>query len=227
MDQTNPKRANLLTLHLQAMSMKVIQDQSSIKSEGTGEVTVGCTTLLFWNDHKHTKTIQHHPHLMLPMFYANRGRTLKNLINGASQYQPYIPQCLNTYIPMKAQCRDGKNITHIIPTDNDESQYYKSLPTLQQPLIVDELDKQHRSNQHKPDGSTECIPCPLDKVEAGEGDTLNDDNTSVTSIESKATSVCSSNADDDSVESRPPLTHNNLDNIALRFAQGMNDVQKE
>ena len=41
---------------------------TTTKPAGTGENTLCGTTLLFWDDHTHTKTITHHPLLKLPIF---------------------------------------------------------------------------------------------------------------------------------------------------------------
>ena len=40
--------------------------QSTKNPSGTGKITVGNTTLLFWDTHSHTKTITHHPYFKLP-----------------------------------------------------------------------------------------------------------------------------------------------------------------
>ncbi len=84
----------------------------SAKPSGTGEITVGGTTILFWDGNSHTKTITHHPHIKLPMFHANRGRTMTNLLFKGSQEQPQIPQSLHTSVSMVATKSNGENITH-------------------------------------------------------------------------------------------------------------------
>jgi hypothetical protein len=42
---------------------------------GTGELTIGGTTLLFWNQRKSTKIIPHHPELGIPIMSFNDGYT--------------------------------------------------------------------------------------------------------------------------------------------------------
>ena len=41
---------------------------------GTGEITVGGTTILFWKDNSHSKLIQHHLELKISIFVANNAQ---------------------------------------------------------------------------------------------------------------------------------------------------------
>ena len=65
-------------------------------SSGTGKMTVGGTTLLFWDEHKYTKMVQHHPALKLPIFTANNGEIFNAILYKANFEQPKVLKSLNT-----------------------------------------------------------------------------------------------------------------------------------
>ena len=87
---------------------------------GTGGITIGDTTLLFWDNNTHNETITHHPHLKLLIFHTNGGRTMANLINKGCQVLPQISRCLNILVSMISSTSNGENNTYAIPLDDDE-----------------------------------------------------------------------------------------------------------
>ena len=195
--------------------------QSTNNPAGTGEITVDNTTLLFWDNHSHTKCITNHPYLKLSIFHANRGRTISKLVKEITYPEPEIPSCLNTSIPMLEQ-KDGNEITHIIPMDDEDSTQFRSIQP--EPIMVDELDKAHKQRgvQHQPN---QWDRCPIDNVNNNNGEVLVDDDTSITSIQSDTLSDYLDH-DDNSIDSRPSVIPTNLDDMAQRLAQGMDKEQK-
>ena len=93
--------------------------QSCLDPSGTGELTVGDTTLLFWNERKATKLIPHHPELGIPIMSVNEGYTkIKAFLEaamGATFCQPCTPSYLNTSYPIEI-----KGNTHVIPVEDEE-----------------------------------------------------------------------------------------------------------
>ena len=100
--------------------------KSSTSPSGTGEITTGGTTLLFWDDNKYTKLVPHHPDLGIPIMSVNdgytKGSTFFNLMKGNASMlcQPCqsIPAYLNTSQPINVSTES--NAVHIIPVDDDE-----------------------------------------------------------------------------------------------------------
>ena len=71
---------SLTTLLSPKLWSELVQNPACI-----GEITIGGITLSFWINNTHTKTITHHPHLKLPVFYTNRGRAMSNFIKRAGK----------------------------------------------------------------------------------------------------------------------------------------------
>jgi hypothetical protein len=119
--------------------------KSSSSPSGTGELTTGGTTLLFWDDNKYTKLIPHHPDLGIPIMSVNdgytKGSTFFNLMkaNTSMLCQPcnVIPAYLNTSQPITVS--ENAEEVHIIPVDDDELSI-SNLPSSASKLVVDELD---------------------------------------------------------------------------------------
>ena len=79
----------------------------SPKPTGTGEMTIGGLTMLFWNNHKHTKMVPHHPELKLPILTVNNGQALREVLAQSNFTQPSIPATLNTSTPVLSKDPDG------------------------------------------------------------------------------------------------------------------------
>ena len=113
---------------------------------GTGEITVGNATLLFWNDRKTTKLIPHHPDLGIPIMSVNDGYTKHAALFQATSTMT-CQLCTNPMSMNTSQTIEDKNGNeHIVPIDDDETSVHRLQP---QTLLVDELDQKIQSNNAK------------------------------------------------------------------------------
>lgn len=93
---------------------------------GTGEITVGGNTLLFWNDHKASKLIPHHPEMGIPIMTFNDGYTKSSAFLELSKFALLCQSC-NTdtfaYAQTSQTIEDPTNPSqvHIIPIDDEDS----------------------------------------------------------------------------------------------------------
>ncbi len=94
---------------------------------GTGEVTVGGTTLLFWNDKKYSKLIPHHAELGIPIMSVNDGYTQSKVLLQSQFCKP----CLPTFTHTSEVLEDPKDPSrvHIIPIEDDDEIFRRILPT--------------------------------------------------------------------------------------------------
>ena len=85
---------------------------------GTGEITVGDATLLFWDNHKFTKLIPHQPDYGIPIMSVNDGFTKSNaFFNATKEFSSmYCHPCSTThsYLNTSQQVKTDKG-THIVP----------------------------------------------------------------------------------------------------------------
>ena len=115
--------------------------ECSPRPKGTGEITVGGMTLIFWDDHKHSMLIPHHQQLKLPIFLANRGVTLTSLTASAQPHQcAKLPLCMNTSSPVLTIDEQGNENVHIIPLDDDDKSFHE-IKSSNKKIIIDELDQ--------------------------------------------------------------------------------------
>ena len=120
-----------------------------IDSNGTGEITVGAATLLFWDKMKKTKYIPHHPDLGIPIMSVNDGYTKSMAYLHTAKLKLFnekVPDPLRMHTSTVLNDINGKE--HVIPLDDEESQI-TSLPSTKSDAIrVDELDLQHFNSNH-------------------------------------------------------------------------------
>ena len=93
-------------------------------ASGTGEITIGGTTALFWDSNKYYKLIPHHPELKIPTFVAQNAQA--KVINSANfpRQQATDPVTLYTSIPVTTIDVNGHEDIHIIPMDDDDVSFH-------------------------------------------------------------------------------------------------------
>ena len=86
---------------------------------GTGEMTVGDTTLLFWDERKYSKVVPHHPELGIPIMTVNDGYTKSQAFFQAAMSTEFCQPCTPSYL-QTSYALDIKGKDHIIPIQDDE-----------------------------------------------------------------------------------------------------------
>ena len=156
----------------------------SPKPTGTGEMTIGGLTMLFWNNHKHTKMVPHHPELKLPILTVNNGQTLREVLAQSNFTQPSIPVALNTSTPVLSKDPDGAQHVHIISLDDEECSYHEIKRSQQKATIVDELD------MLATDGNTDIVlKHPLHTVQDVQDSMLSDTKSRATNDDTDHTTI--------------------------------------
>ena len=196
---------------------------------GTGEMTVGGMTLLFWDKHKHSMLIPHHSQLKLPIFSANKDATYQALSVNTDQHICHtLPQCFNTSIPVQSVDELGNENVHIIPLDDDEDQRYESLDRSGKTIVIDELDKLY---QTKLNGTnTNDFLHPNDRVLAGEDSVLTHDLSEDSSVAGSSASYDDGVSDANSILSdgdSANIPTKSIDEAAMEIVHGPTKEQKE
>ena len=126
---------------------------------GTGEITQGDTTILFWNNAKCTRLVPHHPELGIPIMTSNDGYTKSTaFLQALNQDDLWMPCMTQSYTstsqPLDAPSNSPTDVPtvgnpcedeiYIMPMD-DEDIIVERLAS-KSPLLVDELDI--RSKHH-------------------------------------------------------------------------------
>ena len=109
---------------------------------GTGEITVGGTTLLFWKNHKASKLIPHHPEMGIPIMTFNDGYTKSSAFLQLSKFALLCQPCNDdtlAYAQTSQTIEDPRdpNQVHIIPIDDEDSS-------------IHQIHSQNQSNRHGP-----------------------------------------------------------------------------
>jgi hypothetical protein len=97
--------------------------QGTKNPNGTGEITVGESTLLFWDDRKYTKLIPHQPSLGIPVMSVNDGYTkTAALFTAALETMPtcYQPCSSHHSYLNTSQTIPIQDTVHIIPIEDDD-----------------------------------------------------------------------------------------------------------
>ena len=103
---------------------------------GTGEITAGKATLLFWNDTKTTKYIPHHPELGIPIMSVNDGYTKSSEFLHASQMSMFCQPCSDSIMLQTSTVIDDTDKVNMIPFD-DENDAIEPLHVKQRGYLVD------------------------------------------------------------------------------------------
>ena len=111
---------------------------------GTGEVTVGDTTLLFWNERRYTKLIPHHPELGIPIMSVNDGYTKAKAFMHCKKAAELIKPCFqaNSFHTSQVVISEKDKVEHIIPIEDDD-EIIQSYPAINETTfnpLVDDLE---------------------------------------------------------------------------------------
>lgn len=195
---------------------------------GTGEITVGGATLLFWKNHKASKLIPHHPEMGIPIMTFNDGYTKSSAFLQMSNSALFCQPCNDdtiAYVQTSQTIEDPRdpNQVHIIPIDDDDESIHRILAqdfskSTGPALIVDELDAKF-----------EQPPGIIDNIEAIQESRLEqlDDRDTVfdTSSDISNNSIDASwRSDNDEVLDVPV---NEIDELLSSVDQKTNERQKE
>ena len=121
--------------------------QSCSNPLGTGEITVGATTLLFWDDKKFSKVVHHHPQMGIPIITVNDGYTKAKAFMSTSKFQPSVPCYLNTSTTVE----DEDKTVHIIPVEDEEPVIERIQPEVNTVFQVDERSRQCSNHMQQED----------------------------------------------------------------------------
>ena len=196
--------------------------QSCSNPNGTGEITVGESTLLFWNDRKHSKLIPHHPELKIPIMSVNDGytkwNTMLSLSKLASLYLPTPSIDSQTSMVLENETKE----VNIVPIDDEEDSIHRIEPT------------------HVPRDPPSDVP---HIIEATDDEASNDDDSRISNRESEDDfSIRDESSlediddfeDDDSIESQagatesePEVSENEIEQLANDLKQTVTDDQRE
>ena len=106
------------TLYVPECPTNLISPQrwsSSCKEpHGTGEITVGNNTLLFWDDKQFSKLVPHHPELGISLITVNDGYTKGSAFFNTQTCQP----CTPAYLQTSTVVEDKHERIHIIPVED-------------------------------------------------------------------------------------------------------------
>ena len=203
--------------------------ECSAKPTGTGEITVGGMTLMFWDEHKHSMLIPHHNQLKLPIFLANKNTTLSSFVASADQHQcARLPVSLNTSTPVLSMELQGNQNIHIIPLDDDDHSFHE----IHQPkkaIVIDELDQLEIDRGYTAPSSP--IQHPNDKIMAADDSILTNESSSTmptindtSSVDDGISTAQSIFSDTDSTCVECTTT---LDEAAHELVHGQTEDQKE
>ena len=200
--------------------------ETSSKPTGTGEMTIGGLTMLFWNNHEHTKMVPHHPELKLPILTVNNGLALREVLLRSNFTQPSIPTALNTSTPVLCRDPDGAQRVHVIPLDDDDCLYHEIKRTKQKAIIVDEFDILDK------DRETDTAPRhPLHIVQDAQDSTMSETNTQATDDDTDHTTIVTEESlhDDASIctEIEDEVGSTTIDEAAHSLVYGMTPDQEE
>jgi hypothetical protein len=203
--------------------------QSSHNPKGTGEITIGGTTVLFWDNHKYSKVVPHHPTLGIPIISVNDGYTQSAAFfnSNTTICRPCMTTGLETSQPIVNP--NDHNQVHIIPIEDDEQSIHAITPPAQ--IIVDELDM-HLDNQSQHQHNNAINPPTL--IE--QMDT--NDNTSQASIDTDILSVATVDQDDEGFyiddtqydlddNEEIEIPNNQIDDMIKSVDEGMSKQQRE
>ena len=96
---------------------------------GTGEITVGGTTVLFWDKSQHSMLIRHHEALKIPIFLAEISIVTKL---GEEKDFPNLtmnPKCLRTSAPIIEVDELGNKEIQVMPLDDEEAMISNIYPS--------------------------------------------------------------------------------------------------
>ena len=167
---------------------------------GTGELTGGESTILFWDKKQFFKFIPHHPQMGIPIITVNDGFTVASAMLGGLINQPLVPSYLETSTVVK----DGNKQLHVIPLDDDEDEIEVLENATPNPIEVDDRSRLFSNPEYTPD---------MDSSNSVGSEQLDDE-------ESHASTM----SDDESVVDVPK---NELDTIVKAMDMGMSKEQKE
>ena len=241
-------RTNLLSPQLWSESCKY--------KFGTGEMTVGQLTILFWDNHRHTKMLPHHPELKLPIGAVNDGNIIETSLLKENFKQPSIPAALNTStplvgydfncdhvseksstemsypatlnttMPLVGHNMNGEHKTYIIPLDDDNHTMHKLDLVSNNTLMVDELDTV--SKPHMQHKQLMVRKHPIDVIQDDDESTPMDECETVENA-NDASAVSEITRDESSFTTNQQETSNEnnyLDEAAYELVHGMTDDQK-
>jgi hypothetical protein len=102
--------------------------QGSKDVNGTGEITVGESTLLFWDNKSSTKLIPHHPELGIPIMSVNYGYTKGTAFFQASKEIMLCQPCFNKVAFQTSQTLEDptSKLQHIVQIE-DEDEFISTL----------------------------------------------------------------------------------------------------
>ena len=191
---------------------------------GTGEITVGDHTLLFWDDQKYSKLVPHHPDLGIPIMSVNDGYTkwsaMMTLTKMASLYQPIMTPDMNT----SKMIQNDRDEPNIIPIDDEDISVHRieGAPNHAQydvPNII-EADSD--------DESVSTAATKRSNVEETNDEAVDDD---IEANESDSDSIGDNHIENDSVVSSidesTEISQNEIDQLADDLKQTVSDDQRE
>lgn len=200
--------------------------EGSKDSTGTGEITIGGTTLLFWNNKQSTKIIPHHPELGIPIMSFNDGYTKSAAFLSTTVDAMFCLPCTDqlSYLHT-SQAVANENQVHIIPMDDDD----ESFSNIRQNIVVDELDSKfstssnsrHRANIIEDFEDVQSANTRLDYIE--DTDVSSASNQSLQDLAADDDFHTSWTEDDDLIDISP----NEIDTIISAVDQKTSKYQKE
>ena len=105
--------------------------------DGTGELTGGESTIIFWNKKRYFKFVPHHPQMGIPIITVNDDYTVKTTLLAKVSCQPEVPCYLETSTVVK----DDQEQQYIVPVEDEELEI-ESIPAgKSNPIVVDERNR--------------------------------------------------------------------------------------
>jgi hypothetical protein len=192
--------------------------------KGTGEITVGDSTLLFWNNKQATKLIPHHPDLGIPIMTINDGYTKSNEFLKAATTSMFCQPCnedVEVAFRSSQVIEDPRTkLQHIIPIDDDEELISKVPNQQYNNVRVDELDKMKKVIE----GNLEDL-LPSNRL-----DNLNEATTVSQSTDDVSTEDDDNTfewIDEDDTFETVQIPVNEIDKIVSSISEQTSDLQRE
>ena len=167
--------------------------------DGTGELTGGESTILFWDKKKIFKFIPHHPQMGIPIIMVNDGFTVKSAMFTNIVEQPNVP----CYLETSTLIEDEEKQVHIIPVEDDEEEIEVIKSSLPSANEIDERNRLFSDPSYEP----EVVDETADEV-------------SVVTSDDKA-------SHSDEISETVEVPNNELETIVKAMDMGMSKEQKE
>ena len=202
----------------------------STNVNGTGEITVGDTTLLFWNNRQTTKLIPHHPELGIPIMSINDGYTQSSAFLQLAATSMLCQPCTETITSFRTSrtIEDPvSKLQHVIPIDDEDQEFIPLTQNHHDRVVVDELDKieNRRKRNIINDDLDQILTSRLEDLDDAESVSQMTDNDNST-MDNDEFPIADTEPDDEEFETAPiPL--NEIDKIVTSISEKTSNLQRE